>query len=114
MHTMRAKFERRRFIKASLLGAATAMVPIGAEAALRAVEQLNLILQTAPTRTLSFYNVHTGESLKALYFERGEYVPGALAEVNHFFRDFRANQEMPIDPRLLDLLHRINHALDTS
>ena len=114
MHTMRAKFDRRRFIKAGLLGAATTMVPIGAEAALRAVEPLNHILQTAPTRTLSFYNVHTGESLKALYFERGEYVPGALAEVNHFFRDFRANQEMPIDPRLLDLLHRINHALDTS
>jgi uncharacterized protein YcbK (DUF882 family) len=56
----------------------------------------------------------TGETLKTVYFDGGEYVPGALLEVNYFFRDFRANQLKAIDPRLLDLLHRINHALDTS
>jgi len=65
-------------------------------------------------RALSFYNVHTGESLNAVYFEDGNYVPGALTEVNYFFRDFRANEIKPIDPNLLDLLHDIHSELDTN
>jgi uncharacterized protein YcbK (DUF882 family) len=108
------KFTRRKLLKAGLLGAATAIVPIGAGAAQWAVEPANFILQPTVNRTLSFYNVHTGETLRTVYFEKGEYVPGALLEVNYFFRDFRANEIKSIDPRLLDLLHRINRALDTS
>jgi uncharacterized protein YcbK (DUF882 family) len=65
-------------------------------------------------RELSFHNVHTGERLKTTYFENGKYVPSALLEVNHFFRDFRTNEVRAIDPRLLDLLFRIHGALDTS
>ena len=114
MNLRRDKFNRRKLLKAGLLGAATAIVPIGADAAQWAVEPANFILQPEATRALSFYNVHTGETLKTVYFDRGEYVPGALLEVNYFFRDFRANQIKAIDPRLLDLLHRINRALDTS
>jgi uncharacterized protein YcbK (DUF882 family) len=114
MNLRRDKLTRRKLLKAGLLGAATAAVAIGADAAQRVVEPAKFILRPAATRALSFYNVHTGESLKTVYFDRGEYVPGALLEVNYFFRDFRANQVKAIDPRLLDLLHRINHALDTS
>ena len=65
-------------------------------------------------RALLFYNVHTGERLNTVYFEDGNYVPGALTEVNYFFRDFRANEIKPIDPNLLDLLHDIHGELDTS
>jgi len=65
-------------------------------------------------RALSFYNVHTDESLNTVYFEDGSYVPGALTEVNYFFRDFRANETKAIDPNLLDLLHDIHSELDTS
>jgi uncharacterized protein YcbK (DUF882 family) len=114
MNLRRDKLSRRKVLKAGLLGAATAAVPIGAYAAEWTVQPANFIVQPATARALSFYNAHTGETLKTVYFERGEYVPGALAEVNYFFRDFRANQIKPIDPRLLDLLHRINHALGTS
>jgi uncharacterized protein YcbK (DUF882 family) len=114
MNLRRDKFNRRKVLKAGLLGAATAVVPIGVDAAQWAVAPANFILRPETTRALSFYNVHTGESLKILYFDRGEYVPGALLEVNYFFRDFRANQVKAIDPQLLDLLHRINRALDTS
>lgn len=69
--------------------------------------------QSAP-RTLSFYNLHTGEKLNTVYYEGGQYVPGALHEVDYFFRDFRANEVKPIDPRLLDLLHSIHQSLKTS
>ena len=114
MNLRRDRLNRRKLLKAGLLGAATAIVPIGVNAAQWAVEPANFILQPATTRALSFYNVHTGETLKTVYFDRGEYVPGALLEVNYFFRDFRANQIKAIDPRLLDLLHRIHLALDTA
>ena len=114
MNLRRDKFTRRKLLKAGLLGAATIIVPIGAGAAQWAVEPANFILQPTANRALSFYNVHTGETLRIVYFEQGEYVPGALLKVNYFFRDFRANEIKSIDPRLLDLLHRINRALDTS
>jgi uncharacterized protein YcbK (DUF882 family) len=65
-------------------------------------------------RALAFYNTHTGEALKVVYFDKGEYVAGALKDIDYLFRDFRTNQIKPIDPRLLDLLHRIHSALDTS
>ncbi|MGH7934947.1 MAG: YcbK family protein [Candidatus Binataceae bacterium] len=65
-------------------------------------------------RPLSMYNPHTGESLNTVYWENGDYVPGALSEVNYFFRDFRANQVIDIDPHLLDLLYDIRTRLDTN
>jgi uncharacterized protein YcbK (DUF882 family) len=108
------QFSRRKLLKAGLLGAAAAIVPIGADAALRAVEPVSFIVQPAAVRALSFYNLHTGESLKKVYYENGRYVPGALLEVNYFFRDFRANEVKAIDPQLLDLLNRIHCALNTS
>ncbi len=64
------------------------------------------------TRSLAMYNPHTGESINLVYCENGYYVPGALAEINHFFRDFRANLIKPIDPRLVDLLHAIHQSSD--
>jgi uncharacterized protein YcbK (DUF882 family) len=67
---------------------------------------------SSETRSLAMYNPHTGEKINLVYCEKGYYVPGALQEVNYFFRDFRQNLIKPIDPRLLDLLHSINQASD--
>jgi uncharacterized protein YcbK (DUF882 family) len=70
--------------------------------------------QNHAARALSFYNLHTDERLSTVYYENGQYLEGALQEINYFFRDFRANEIKPIDPRLLDLLHAIHQALDSS
>jgi uncharacterized protein YcbK (DUF882 family) len=69
---------------------------------------------TGATRSLAMSNPHTGESLNLVYCENDQYVPGALHEINFFFRDFRANLVKEIDPRLLDLLHTIHQASDDS
>lgn len=58
-------------------------------------------------RPLSFYNMHTGESLRTDYWEHGHYVPEGLAEINHILRDHRTNEVKAIDPRLLDLLYAL-------
>ncbi len=97
---------RRRFVRTALMAAVPMMVPGVAMAALR--------LPGTKPRSLSFYNLHTGESLKRTYFEDGDYVPEALHEINYVLRDFRTGQVKTIDPRLLDLLVAIHRNLETS
>lgn len=65
-------------------------------------------------RSLSFYNLHTDETLKTTYFERGRYLPDALAQINYILRDFRANEIKPIDPKLLDLLVAVRDRIGTN
>ena len=59
----------------------------------------------APPRHLAFRHLHTNETLETVYWEKGAYVPDALAAINHLLRDFRSNEEHPIDLGLLDLLN---------
>ncbi len=58
-------------------------------------------------RKVALHNLHTGESLKAIYWEDGHYVPDAIAAVNRVLRDFRTGDEHMMDPGLLDLLTRL-------
>jgi uncharacterized protein YcbK (DUF882 family) len=67
----------------------------------------------AGPRSLSLLNLHTGERLTATYFEGGEYVPDALAAVNHVLRDFRTGDVHPIAPGLLDLVTAVQGRLET-
>lgn len=65
-----------------------------------------------PERTLSFFNIHTGENLKrAVYWAEGEYIPQTLAEFNYLLRDHRADEVKAIDPRLFDLLFALRKKL---
>ncbi len=67
-----------------------------------------------PARTLSFECYYTGEFVKkTTYWADGEYVDGALSEINRALRDWRANEVHPIDVKLLDLLYRLGRNLDT-
>lgn len=65
-----------------------------------------------PQRRLSFYNIHTEETLSTVYWERGRYLDASLSEIDHLLRDFRTGEIKAIDPDLLDLLHRLEGALD--
>lgn len=64
-------------------------------------------------RRLAFYNLHTGEQLKTVYWAEGSYVSDALKEINWILRDYRRNKVKPIDLRLLDLLHALDRKLET-
>jgi uncharacterized protein YcbK (DUF882 family) len=59
-------------------------------------------------RQVALHNLHTGESLQAIYWDEGRYVPDALAAVNKVLRDFRTGDEHMMDPRLLDLLTAVH------
>lgn len=62
-------------------------------------------------RRLTFHHLHTGENLKAVYWENGDYLDDGLEEINHLLRDHRTNETHAIDPGLLDLLHGIQSAV---
>ena len=64
-------------------------------------------------RRLAFYNLHTGEHLKTVYWAEGRYLPGALKQINWVLRDYRRDKVKPIDLRLLDLLHSLDRKLKT-
>jgi uncharacterized protein YcbK (DUF882 family) len=66
-----------------------------------------------PERSLAFYNTHTGEQLRAVYWEQGSYLEDSLGEINHILRDYRTNEIKNIDTGLLDLLFAIRNELET-
>lgn len=65
-------------------------------------------------RMLAFDNLHTGEKLNTAYWAQGQFLPDALAEVNHVLRDFRSGEVHAISPQLLDLLAVLRARLETA
>lgn len=96
---------RRDFIRLGSIGAAALAVPRLLVAGSNARQPVE--------KRLAFYNLHTGEHLKAVYWTKGRYVPESLKEINWILRDWRRNAVKPIDLRLLDLLHALDRRLQT-
>lgn len=101
---VRPRLDRRAFLGFGMTAAAAALAPRQAFAAPRTA---------SVTRTLSFFNTHTGERLRSTYCCDGRYEPEALQQINHILRDFRVDEVKPIDPKLLDLLHELGGTLQT-
>ncbi len=68
-------------------------------------------LAGSQVRRAFIHNLHTGESLNAVYWESGRYVPDALAAAMRVMRDWRNGQEHAMDPRLFDVLHAVQQKL---
>ena len=62
-------------------------------------------------RELSFFNLNTGERVRASYWENGHYLSDGLAELNHILRDYRRNEVFNIDKKLFDQLFLLQHKL---
>lgn len=94
---------RRGFLK---LAACTAGSLVAAPALAR--------VATVRERTLSFYNLHTGESLRTVYWAPGEgYIPDSLEEISWILRDRRNDMIKLMDPDLMDLLYVLRLKLGT-
>jgi uncharacterized protein YcbK (DUF882 family) len=102
-HAPRRRCDRRGFLGlAAGAGLALGMLP-GVRMAEAAV---------AGERRLSFYSLNTEERLSTVFWQDGRLLPAALAEIDHHLRDFRTGDVRPIDPDLLDLLHRLSSLMD--
>jgi len=96
--------DRRTFMKLGGMISAAALLP-------------DTLLASDDTKifekSLSFYNLHTGETLRSTYWAEGNYISGSLDEINHILRDHRTNTVMPMNIELLDLLFDIRNKLDS-
>lgn len=95
--SLESRLCRRRFLKAGALALGGCLLPGAVWGAVRGALPVE--------RSLSLYNLHTGESLETVYWSRGQYDPGALADINTILRDHRTEETIPIDTGLLDFLH---------
>ena len=99
-----AKLNRRSFLGFALSSALMCLAPSRAWSALGNIP--------IPARSLSLYNPNTKESINVVYWEEGNYVSQALAEINHIMRDRLTGQTKPMDANLLDLLFAISTTLE--
>ena len=97
---------RRTLVKAGLAFAACNALPRLAYADYSPVPE-----ETA--RSLHFYNIHTGESLKTVYWEQGVYVTESLKDISYILRDHRANEMKDIDLHLLDVIAGLHRKVDS-
>jgi len=88
------RFERRQFLAGSL----ATLGGLGAGRTLASAPA------AAPSSSLVFYHIHTGERLSLAYRDNGRLVDEALHAVNYFLRDFRTGDIKTIDVDLLDTL----------
>jgi uncharacterized protein YcbK (DUF882 family) len=65
-------------------------------------------------KAVGFYHIHTGEQLRMVYWRHGQYLPGALREVDYLLRDYHTNEVKSIDPQVLDLLYAMSKLLETN
>jgi uncharacterized protein YcbK (DUF882 family) len=62
-------------------------------------------------RTLSFYNIHTKETLTSTFKRGGKYVPEEMQKINWILRDWRRDEPTTMEPQLIDLLWEVHTEL---
>lgn len=99
--------DRREVLIGSLAAAGSLLLPAFASAS----RDRN---QVTDARSLSFYNTHSGARGHFTYWEKGEYLPLAMKEINHFLRDWRTGDSHQIDQSLLDQLYLLHYFTDSN
>ena len=64
-------------------------------------------------RSISLRQIHTGETFSGVYRIGDEYIYEAFEHINALMRDFRTGDVYPVDPRLIDILWRLNQKSDS-
>jgi uncharacterized protein YcbK (DUF882 family) len=60
------------------------------------------------TRTISLHHMHTGEDLTITYKVDGRYDEEALKKIDYELRDWRRDETIHMDPRLIDLVWEVH------
>ena len=63
------------------------------------------------SRKISLKHMWTGEKLNIVYRHGDEYDAEAMAKIDRFMRDWRCDQVVKIDPKLIDLLWELTQQL---
>ncbi len=60
------------------------------------------------TRTITLHHVHTNEDITVTYKRNGRFDDAAMQKLNWFLRDWRRNEQVTMDPELIDLLWEVH------
>jgi uncharacterized protein YcbK (DUF882 family) len=104
-HEDSSLMSRRRFLTLGSIAVSAAIFPRPA---------LSYVCAGHEERFLAFYNTHTAEQLKTVYWVQGQYLSESLTEINYILRDHRTDQIKSIDKQLLDLLFALRTELGTN
>lgn len=63
------------------------------------------VLAATGERKLKLRNLHTGEKIKATYWENGKYISETMRDVANLLRDHRTGDKHRIDAGLMDILY---------
>jgi uncharacterized protein YcbK (DUF882 family) len=69
---------------------------------------------SARDRTISFYNIHTQETLTVQYMKDGKHLAPAMEQINWILRDWRLDEKTTMDPDLIDLVWEIHNQLGST
>lgn len=89
------------------IGGAAALVATPSFAAAPAVNR-----GAGAYRAVTLTNSRLGERLSTVYWADGDYIPEAIEEISYLLRDWRENQVLPFDPRVLDVVSALTKKLD--
>lgn len=101
---MKKNFGRREILQMGIITAAATLILPRKTAASAHFPPL-------AERRLTVYNVHFDEYLETVYWKDHHYIPEALADINHIFRDRVTGKIKDIEPGLLDLLFQVQQKL---
>ncbi|HEX2840305.1 DUF882 domain-containing protein [Hyphomicrobium sp.] len=62
-------------------------------------------------RTISFFHIHTKETLTIQYKRDGRFLPEAMEKINWIMRDWRENKSIAIDPNTVDIIWEMHREL---
>ena len=66
---------------------------------------------TRDVHRLRLFHTHTNQRLDIVFRQGDDYVPGAIAQLEYFLRDYRTGDIHHFDPRLFDLLSDLTAAV---
>ena len=63
-------------------------------------------------RSVSLYNIHTGEWVRTVYWADGHYIREAVRDINWVLRDHHSDEVRPMNAGVLDVLGMLRDRLD--
>ena len=63
-------------------------------------------------RSISLHNIHTGESLREVYWANGHYIREVVRDINWVLRDHHSDEVRPMNAGVLDVLGRLRDRLE--
>ncbi len=65
-------------------------------------------------RRVNMYSGRSGETVNAIYWVDGNYIPEVVKEISHFMRDLRVDSAKAMNPHNMDIIAATHHLLATT